>query len=430
MNYKDIIGCGLQDLRTQRKRNRISFFLLFMSLVLYIGVNSTMKSIDRGVYDSMNGHYNRLLYNPGGNEWEENYDFIVEKYGNDERVEEIFTGAIDLFEPTLKWIDVESIFGVEYINPRVGTFYNAVLTSDCKGEIRKPEYGEIILPRYIYDEGIYNEYTCYDCDELIGKTITFSFNPFEMGKREYKFKVIGTYDNITKVTMYNCYMNPEQMREMLDFYFDTRNTWIDEQKEAGVDIGNTKRKGYGIYMVIRDGYDIDKVAEEMHNEVFSESNENIFLNKQLQRSEEIASYNKYIQYTGNVVSFMCLVVAIMNILISAIREVKDRAWEFSLKMAMGYRRKDVILIFTVEKLANTIKAFVVSIITLLLYSGVLTYYYRNMEVYWKRDYNITIEMADVIVALFLAFLASMMGVVLARFLISNINITKNLRKGE
>ncbi len=429
MNWKDIILCGLQDLKSQRRKNRISFLMIFLSLVSYIGVNSTIDGIDKGMYNSVEGHYNRLLHIWAGDEtWLEKYQYICNKYGEDERVDEIVVGAMDFYQ--LEWTNVQEMFGVDRVRVELCTFYDALLTSNYKGDRRMPENDEIILPRYIYNEGIYDEYTCYNCDELIGETITYVMNPFDTGERVYEFKVIGTYDNISKVTMYHSFLNSEVVKGMMDTYYDARNKWIDELIEEYGSVGNTKRKGYEIYMVIKDGYDIDVVCEDIFTEVFEETNESVLVSKQLEMSEEVVGYYDYIKVIGNIVAFLFLVVAIINIIISAVSEVKQRGWEFSLKMAMGYTKKDIIRIFSVEKLANAVKALILSVAVLLIYSKVLTYYYQNMEVYWKRSCMITINPLDVVIATILVTLASFMGIITARFLISNINISKSLKKGE
>ncbi len=48
MKIWDVVKCGLQDLKAHKSKNRISFMLIFLAIVVYIGVNSTMDSIEQG----------------------------------------------------------------------------------------------------------------------------------------------------------------------------------------------------------------------------------------------------------------------------------------------------------------------------------------------------------------------------------------------
>lgn len=427
MKCKDIISSGIQDLKAQRKKNRVSFLLIFLSLIVYIGVNSTMDSIKNGIYDGTKGNKDRFLYVSTSDTWETAYEYTQKKYGDDERVEEIVVGILGM--PFFYLQDAEELFGVEEQELSISTFYEPIFDYGYKGEKREPEYDEIILPRYIYDMGIYTDKQYLNCDKLIGETLTFKYKIWDCGEDvEYKLKVIGTYDNISVAYSDLGIIGNRQFTRDI---FDLQYTYADEYfiKEYG-EIDDSFYREYAVLMFIKQGYDIDEVCREMNAAAVDDTDDSIHITTHVWHSEDITSYYDYIAMMGTIISFMILIIAVINIIISSISEVKHRKWEFALKMSMGYRRKDIISIFAVEKIVNVLKALGVALVTLLLYSVVLTYYYKNLMEFWKRSYIIKIAAGDVIIGMVLVVMAAMMGVITARFLIGNIKIAETLKSGD
>lgn len=434
MKVVDIIGCGLKDLKAHRKRNRISFGLIFLSVVVYVGVHSTIDGIKNGAYNTVSGHNTRILCMDGTGEAEDEYRYLTEKYKDDERVQEIFKGI--LYYTGMVWYDTMGVLGEYKQDMFFSTCYESVLNLNYKGENRLPKYDEIILPRYIYEYGIYDEYTCANTDELIGKTLTFRNEAYAYGEneiQEYELKVIGTYDNITKsVHNYPIFANEEFMVEMLEieaereisFYIDM-GTQVPESVTGNPDLI--------VYMFIKEGYNISEIQKEINKyaiEDWNKGKDNTLIYKHTYLDEEVEGFYYYIIGLGNVISSILLLLAIINILISSVNEVKDRRWEFALKVAMGYRTSDIIKIFAVEKVANAVKALLVAGIALFMYTTALTYYNQNILEYWKRSWIITVDVSQVVVSLIVAVIASLMGVVIAKESIIGIKVSNTLKAGE
>lgn len=105
---KDIFLCGLQDLKQQKKSNRISMVLIFLSLVIYIGVNSHVNSINSGIKEVGNRLYGRVA--TGSFIDEKQKEEFMAKYSGDERIREITQFA---YQKTIEWQDTEEILYVD-----------------------------------------------------------------------------------------------------------------------------------------------------------------------------------------------------------------------------------------------------------------------------------------------------------------------------
>ncbi len=431
MKFRDIIGCGIIDLRTQRKSNRIAFILIFLSIVVYVGVNSTVCGIMNGVINAVSGHDTRILYMQGEGEAEEEYKLLTEMFKSDERVQEIYVGK-DYFG-SMRWYDTFEFLGVNMQDVLISSSYESLLNYGYKGEKRLPEYDEIILPRYMYNMGIYDEYSYFNCDELIGKTLTFKNEAFLYEgeeSEEYKLKVIGTYDNVTKTYHNNVmFVNVEFIKDMLWIYAENEVAYNNKMgNEMTIEEAEPNMV---VYLFIKEGYNINDTYEEM-NSLLKEKlqTENNVLGLFTRFDPEVEGLYYYAIAIGNIVSVILLMLAIINILISSVTEVKTRNWEFALRMSMGYRKSDIIKIFAVEKVANVMKALAVALITLFLYTTALTYYNQNMEVYWKHSWVITVDVKSSLIAMVLITISALAGVVTASFAINKIEEAKTLKAGE
>lgn len=423
---KDIIQIGLLDLKSHKKNNIISLILVFMSLVIYIGVNSHINSLQDNVNGILNCLDSRLLIGwvEEGKE-KEAVKELKSLFGNDERIREITVCTLGM---DFKWHDTEDILYTDSGNVMVLGCYEAVLDYNYKGEKKIPNENEVILPRYLYEIGIYDEKNIGNTDDLIGKNIKLSYEtPNGMFKEKFEFKVIGTYDNI-KSRASNCifFVNHEIPVRLHKLRLDEEEENVEELKlifnDPEYEVSREQR--IGIY--VTEGYDREEVLKEI--EKVTEGKMHFSEYKVLDPSLE--GYWKYVIQVGNIVSVMLLLISVINIAISSINEVKNRKWEMALKMAMGYTQSKIICIFFVEKLANMIKALLLALFVVSLYCIGLTYISNNYLEYWKREYVYMISVENVFVAVILVFMAGMIGMLAGRMAIKNINVSENLKLGE
>lgn len=435
--FWDIVKSGWLDNKTQRKRNRISLLLMVVSLLIYIGVNSTVNSINSSVHDILYGLQARVLnfiYVPEYDDSEDmNCEIFFEKiekyFENDDRVEDVF---FQLQDTIVKWQNTKEYFNVESAEIVMDAFYESVLKYSDDKDLKEPKYDEVIIPKYIYDVGAYDCYNCFYGDELIGETITIRYEDLTGGEgyKEYEFKVIGTYDNVRARSMgCHIYVNSQVAKEIIDYNYElelaNQEAYREELEAMGIP-GDSYEASlqYPIGISVSEDYELDMMQKDLRDEL------DLSVYKSITLDDELQSYFKYVVLVGNIVAFMLLVVAVINIIISSLNEIKDRKWEFALKMAMGYKRNDVVKIFFFEKLINMIKALIIAVALILLYSGISTYAIQELMEYWKKTYVISIDLRAVLVSFVLVVMSALMGVLAARISINSINVTETLKSGD
>ena len=422
--FTDIICIGAQDLRAQKKKNRISFLLVFLSLVIYIGVNSTIESMQRNTNDILEKPEGRLLVLPEP-EGENSYSTLLkERYADDERIENIFV-SVPIREVT--WENCSEILYQDEEEVNLRFAYDQMLDYISKGEKRIPEKNEIIIPKYLYNMGVYDQYTYADGDELIGKKITLTYtSSIEEYTKTYEFEVIATYDNVRMCENGDLFfanveigLEVEQLcyEEALERYNENIKYMVGEIEPAEEVIQHNVRT----FVYVSLGYDV----EEVRNQIYDESGIMMSVNRRV--SQDIIFYYNYVAVVGNVIAVSLLMVAVINIIISSISEVSRRKWEFALKISMGYRRSDIIKIFFVEKFLNLLKALALALFVIAAYSLVATYAMQNLLEFWKRAYTIMISPMNVMVSILLIFMASLIGVIVGRISINKINVVKELK---
>ncbi len=422
--FIDIIKCGLEDLKAQKKRNRISLILVFLSLITYIGVNSYINSINNSIEASMNALDARVAsYNVEEGCLEQDLAMLHSLYDDDERIKEIFQCVP---HTTIKWIDASDVLYVNASDISINACYGAVFEYGYKGEEKIPDECEIIMPRYLCEVGIYDEKNMGDGDALIGQKIKLKYiTDSGLYSKQYEFEVIGTYDNILSRSV-GCigFVNYQIPLELRELNYDDEEKNIDEILEIDPNYKVIRGKYIGIY--VAEGYDIDEVIKDISKDTDGKVN----LLKHRIINPTVEGYYQYIMQIGNIISVMLLIIAIINISISSLNEVRDRKWEYSLKMSMGYTKRDIVGIFFVEKLANLMKALILVIFTVGVYCLVATYISQHYLEYWKREYVYTIYPVNVIIAMILIIMAGLIGTLVAKNAIGDINIAKELKSGE
>lgn len=426
--FKDIIKSGYEDFHAQKKRNRISFVLIMMSLLVFVGVNSAVNSIVKCA--------NSTIYYPEARiamctYMEEDGDVLAqvkEFFKDDKRVKDVFKTA-DYTE--MKWQNTQEYFGVDEVQVEIESFCTPILDYVDKNSIKELEYDEVLVPKYIYEFGKYDEHTYYDGKKLVGKTIELVYCDFG-GKeiKTFEVKIVGTYDNIaTRIGGDSIFVNQDFLEEvyMLSYGAELSNTedFKQEMIEMGMDpdtyVVNLQRK-VGIY--ISEKYDIDEVLSDIHNET------GLYFSKSIAVSEETYGFYGYVAFVANLVSFMLLIIAFLNIVISSINEVKARKWEFALKLSMGYTYKDIISIFFVEKVVNMLKSFVVSLVIIAVFSGAATLILHKLLGRYGRILSFGLDVKYVALAIGLVIVAAFSGVISGRNSIKNIEVAEVLKSGD
>lgn len=424
---KDILLIGLQDLKVHKKSNIMSYILIFISLLIYIGVNSTIDSMIKNVNDIIYKPEARILILNEEKGQDSVRNVLEEKYKNDDRIESIFA---DSYTKNLEWNNSLDTVGMANENVDIRFCYDKILDYIVEGEKRIPKEGEIIVPKYLYDIGLYDQYTYADGESLIGQKIKLSYKS-ESGSfdKDYELVVISAYDNVRMCTDGDLFFTNialgleldslmyKDMSLMYDYIKDT----MSEQLQ-GDELVISNPMITSIY--VDEKYDV----EEVKNQIYKETG--IVTMRHMMINEDLIVYYGSTVFIANIISLLLLIVAVMNIIISSIGEVNKRKWEFALKMSMGYLKTDIIKIYFVEKFINLFRALFGVIIILLGYSFVATYAMQNLLEFWKRAYTIEIKVENIIIALFIIIVSSLIGVVVGAGSIKDIEESKVLKTNE
>ena len=423
LSIKDIIKTGIQDLKSHRKTNVISFVLIFLSLTVYLGVNSYCKSINDEIDKSVNSFVSRIIFETCLEEQYESVEkLIFDEYSKDKRVREV---SEFYFECETSWLDTEEYVHTKDNYLHILNCFEAVFDYDYKGEKKKPDVDEIIIPRYMFDIGVYDEKNFFNGDELIGKTIKLQYSTYnDLDRLDYEFKVIGTYDNLearTKSTL--SFVNLDVMLEIkeMDDKADLElNLLLNEGLPVEEQYIPEPQRYFAMY--VKESEDVDKFINDIKDET-----ELVNPDRYVMADPTVIGYYEYVAGIGNLISILLLLIGVVNIIISSLNEVKERKWEFALKMSMGYTRSDITKVFFIEKLINLFKALVLSIITVGLFCAGITCYSKMFLEYWKKTYLYLVYPDNVVIAIVVVSLTALISVIAARESIKNIEVAKELK---
>ena len=426
--FKDIIRSGYEDFKAQKKKNRISFALIVISLLIFVGVNSAITSILKSVNATIYYPQARIAVHSFLEADGDVYEKAKEYFKNDKRVRDVFKTA-DYTQ--VSWKGVEEHFGEDEVNIGVESFCAPIAEYVKGGQVEELEIGEALVPKDIYGLGTFKENESYDGENFVGETIELTYQDiYGSDMKTYTFKVVGTYDNVsTKLDDDAIYVNPEIMEEFnyLSYQMEVADyeNFVGQITDMGVSADSyvvEYNKKIGIY--VSEKYDIDEVLEDINEET------GMYFNKVVSISEETYSFYAYIVYVANMVSFLLLVVAFLNIVISSMNEVKSRKWEFALKMSMGYTYRDILAIFSVEKGINMLKSLVVSVVAIGVLCAVGTFDFSHLMGRYNGLMSFTLDVKYVLLATLLVTIAAFSGVISGRNGLKNISVAETLKSGD
>lgn len=158
---------------------------------------------------------------------------------------------------------------------------------------------------------------------------------------DYTFTVIGIYDSLQSMDKENiCYI---PYHDVNGIYNSTR----------------TSNTNYGSIIAVIDNY---KNVQSVMNQLYKD---------RMDPSVKV-NFNTalpiFINVTGGLLSAIILIVALVNISLTTINSVKDRAKEIGLLKSIGYNNKTVLIMLNAETITLGIIGFIISA---LLSSGIL-----------------------------------------------------------
>lgn len=348
---KELFFAAFQNQRRRKKYTKTVFFLMFLSMVICIGVNSIVISIDGSIRNVTDKPLGKLLQIIDNTEDNSMINLLREELRGLDMI-----GDIGRLIPFLDvtWYDTENILYSETATVSVVAYFSGMDEYGMSGKYSDIEYGEVLIPEYLYGIGDYGLYEYTSGSLLIGKEIEISIHNNYNNKEYYHtLRIVGTYDNINSACINKFFfINDLQADEIYTQTNEDIEIDIEKMKELYkeelkkdpnmIDEDNYYTKHYiGVY--VKNRSDVKEI-QELIDEVINEPS---FVMQAPDQS--LLQYFQMILDICRIVVLMLLVVAFASLAITTLTEIKQRNGEIAVHFAMGYSYKSIILMLALEK---------------------------------------------------------------------------------
>ena len=364
MNWKDYRKLAKMNLKTRRMKSGFQTAFIVIGLLVIVLVNlgiGFLKNIN-DIYDnvSQKGLMIHVVNMLDEQDETKNYRKLLEYQKKDNRIV-----YIDANEDTLG-MDIQGIEGCD--NTWVTEETRVNLTNEKKylkefviGKMDLSE-DEIILPKYIFrtindaqDE--YGTVEYLDCEQYIGKTITIwvptwiytMTSVYKQGGSTYQFKIVGVYDNVKQCTSGDeAYINRNKQKKMVE------NSVVYAE---GVDKSSFAVPEESYVVVVKKHKDVEAVAEEL------KKLEAGVVTPQYYGGEEVEQTMQFIVLAGDAIGILILLWASITMMLSYLKDIRNRTSEYGLLKAVGYREKDLSGILWMETCIIELRAIIIALLT-------------------------------------------------------------------
>lgn len=348
---KELFFAAFQNQRRRKKYTRTVFFLMFLSMVICIGVNSIVISIDGSIRNVTDKPLGKLLQIIDNTEDNSMINTLREELGGLDTI-----GSIGRLIPFLDvtWYDTEDILYSETVNVDVVAYFSGMDEYGMSGKYSDIAYGEVLIPEYLYGLGDYGLYEYTSGSLLIGKEIEISIHNNNNEKDYYHtLRIVGTYDNINSDCINKFFfINDLQADEIYTQTNEDIEIDIEKMKELFkeelkkdpnmIDEDNYYTKHYiGVY--VKNRSDVKEIQELIDETI----NQPTFIMQV--PDESLLQYFQMILDICRIVVLMLLAVAFASLVITLLTEIKQRNGEIAVYFAMGYSYKNIILMLALEK---------------------------------------------------------------------------------
>lgn len=356
-----------KNLKGQKRHSRILMWILMAPLLCCILGNSLVKSFDGSLRNMCSRGLGRLelINEVEGMPLEQVRDDMeaVEGVGEVSRVTLPMIGVLTNMREEL---------GSDNIKIGIRSAYKGLYDYAVSGKTENIEYGEMIIPEYLYGIGSFGNYEYISGTELIGKEFVINIDT----GIELSFRVAGTFNNIKTGDLGSeFFIHPEQADEI-----NARVTakHIEEYlKENPDDEAWIPTKHIGVY--IEEGYDIQAVCDKLYK---AAGYYPTIACKVV--DETMLMFYTFIAKIINIFVVMLTIVCFISIIMIISTELRKRLKESAVYMALGYQRKDMLKVFFCEKFLLCGKAMIYSSILTVLVLLTANYFLQNFMEFYKR----------------------------------------------
>ncbi len=330
MNIKEIYGLARNNIKGRKRIGSIISILFFVTLFVYLLVNSLGDSVDGLVRKTEEMPCARTLIVRDYGEMPEDFLELCE---NMEHVEEVLVyGDVSA--------DAIGLDEKERQNIRVHSYTGAYEEYIIKG--RAPGENEILLPHYM---NISTEGNYHDGSQYIGKTITVFVENYNNEEESYTYTVSGTYDNIyAMLGNETMFVSPKAAVEMKKYSYIGGKEYAEKYMEANPGIMYMGTEYIQEYAIVVDKYrNIDKVDNEICKIYeYGASVEQDVSDNELRKVFDVAEIVVVILTT------LLLIAVFILMFITIGNDIGNRKKEMAVYMVQGYTRKQLVKILGME----------------------------------------------------------------------------------
>lgn len=400
----------------RRKKAAGAGILLFLSLLLFMGVNSGLESMNQSIYNTLETPLGRTIIIDDDKEHSEGKK-LREQYKDNEDILAVYTYT------NIQW----GTWNCAEFNMEAGVCsYNPGLSQYIKsgGEIKTIGEGEIVIPYYLYGYGGKgkSEYICGDT--FLGKTITIQMKNSNNEKvKNLELKVTGTYDNIAAVTGNDeIYVSDNLAVELSEFMMEDYNGGVTEvvEHEDGTVEENYTEITVPYFSAIC--FKNRKTAEK-----YMKQYDALYC---LYIDESLVQYYDYLMLLGNILAIFLMLAAFVQLILSIINELDNRKKELALMQAMGYERHRIIYMIAAEYAIQTLIAFLLAITISefgIQYGNYVIQHYLSMAEHGK---HLTLMIDKVCIALFMSVILPVVSGIIVYKNIIKMQLVSALKQGD
>lgn len=363
----ELFVLAYKNLKGQKKHSKIFILILTAPLLCCMLGNSLVESFDNSLRNMCNRGLGRLelINEVEGKSLEQIRDDMeaVDGVGEVSRVTLPITGILE---------NRKEEFGSEHIQITIRSSYKGLSDYAVSGKTENLEYGQIIIPEYLYGIGSFGNYEYISGTELIGEELLIMIDT----EIELSFHVAGTFDNIkTGDIGSEFFIHPEEADEI-----NSRVTarYIQEYLEENPDEEVwSPTKQIGVY--IEEGYNIQEVCDKLYN---TTGYRPLMACKVV--DETMLMFYTFIVKIINIFVVMLTMVCFVSIIMIVSAELRKRLGESAIYMVLGYQKKDMLKVFFYEKIFMCGKAIIYSSLLTVLMLFAANYVLQNFMEFYKR----------------------------------------------
>ncbi len=407
----ELFVLAYKNLKGQKKHRKIFILILIAPLLCCMLGNSLVKSFDNSLRNMCNRGLGRLeLINEVEDKpFEQIRDAMeaVDGVGEVSRVTLPITGVLE---------NRKNEFGSEHIQIAIRSSYKGLSDYAVSGKTENLEYGEIIIPEYLYGMGSFGNYEYTSGTKLIGEEFLIMIDT----EIELSFRVAGTFDNIkTGDSGSEFFIHPEEADEINS---KVTKKYIQEYlKENPEEETWIPTKQIGVY--IKEGYDIQEVCDRLY---YATGYRPLMACKVA--DETMLMFYAFIIKIVNIFVVMLTVVCFVSIIMIISAELRKRLGESAVYLALGYQKKDMLKVFFYEKIFMCGKAILYSsFFTLSVLLGA-NYILQNFMEFYKRYIVFQPDIQNFVTGFIIMTGAVVTGILMIAVRLKKVNIVEIVRR--